>query len=182
MKKLIVPAFAAALVAVSGCTTPTHRYVAGETRAEVAGFSEYDINDTVSRALQSILTQDRIKVQPGANRAVMIVEDVVNDTLSRGNEAAGLANSIGQSLREELTNSGKVVVFNREVAQYAKVRVDPQYILRGRLVERTLKMDNSDYQKEYNLNLTLIELATGLEFWQKRIHVGKLVDRKNILN
>ena len=181
MKKLIVPAFTVALAVLAGCTTPTHRYVAGETRPEVAGFSEYDINDTVSRAMQSVLSQDRIKLQPGANRAVMIVEDVVNDTLSRGNEAAGLANSIGQSLREELTNSGKVVVYNREVAQYAKVRVEPQYILRGRLVERTLKMDNSDYQKEYNLNLTLIELSTGLEFWQKRIHVGKLVDRKNLM-
>ena len=182
MKKLLAPAVVVLLAALSGCTTPTRRYVAGEARPEVAGFSEYDINDTVSRAMQSVLTQDRIKIQPGANRAVMIVEDVVNDTLSRGNEAAGLANSIGQSLREELTNSGKVVVYNKEVAQYAKVRVEPQYILRGRLVERTLRMDNSDYQKEYNLNLTLIELSTGLEFWQKRIHVGKLVDKKNLMN
>ena len=182
MNRLLVSALALATAVFSGCTTPTHRYVEGETRAEVAGFSEYDINDTVSRALQSVISQDRIKLQPGANRAVMIVEDVVNDTLSRGNEAAGLANSIGQSLREELTNSGKVVVYNKEVAQYAKVRVEPQYILRGRLVERTLRMDNSDYQKEYNLNLTLIELSTGLEFWQKRIHVGKLVDRKNLMN
>ena len=182
MKSLLIPLCLIALAAAVGCTTPTRRYVEGETRPEVAGFSEYDINDTVARALQSILTQDRIKLQPGANRAVMIVEDVVNDTLSRGSEAVGLANSIGQSLREELTNSGKVVVYNREVAQYATVRVTPQYILKGRLGERNLKMDGSDYQKEYNLNLTLVEIATGLEFWQKRIHVGKLVDRKNLMN
>ena len=165
-----------------GCTTPTRRYVEGETREEVAGFSEYDINDTVSRAMQSVLSQDRIKLQPGANRAVMIVEDVIADTTSRGREAEGLANSIGQSLREELTGSGKVVVYNREVGQYAKVRVEPQYILKGRLTERNLKMDGSDYQREYNLNLTLVEIATGLEFWQKRIHVGKLIDKKNLLN
>ena len=182
MNRLLVSALALATAVFSGCTTPTHRYVEGETRAEVAGFSEYDINDTVARALQSILTQDRIKLQPGANRAVMIVEDVVNDTLSRGSEAVGLANSIGQSLREELTNSGKVVVYNREVAQYATVRVTPQYILKGRLGERNLKMDGSDYQKEYNLNLTLVEIATGLEFWQKRIHVGKLIDKKLLMN
>ena len=62
------------------------------------------------------------------------------------------------------------------------MRVEPQYILRGRLTERNLRMDNSDYQREYNLNLTLIEIATGLEFWQKRIHVGKLIDKKNLMN
>ena len=177
--KLMVVLVAATVV---GCTTPTHRYAAGETRAEVAGFSEYDLNDTVSRAIQSVLSQDRIKLHPGANRAVMIVEDVVADVTARGREAEGLANSIGQSLREELTNGGKVVVYNKEVGQYAKVRVEPQYILRGRLTERNLRMDNSDYQREYNLNLTLIEIATGLEFWQKRIHVGKLIDKKNLMN
>jgi len=182
MKGLIVPFACAALAAVIGCTTPTRRYAEGETREEVAGFSEFDVNDTVSRAMQSILRQDRIKLHPGANRAVMIVEDVVADTLSRGREASGLANILGQSLREELTGSGKVVVYNKEAGQYAKVRVEPQYLLKGRLVERNLKMDGSDYQKEYNLNLTLIELSTGLEFWQKRIHVGKLVDKKNIMN
>ena len=167
---------------VVGCTTPTRRYVQGETRAEVAGFSEYDINDTVSRAIQSVLSQDRIKLHPGSNRAVMIVEDVVADVTARGREAEGLANSIGQSLREELTNGGKVVVYNKEVGQFATVRVEPQYILRGRLTERNLRMDNSDYQREYNLNLTLIEISTGLEFWQKRVHIGKLIDKKNLMN
>ena len=181
MKRILIPICALALVATCGCTTPTRRFAENETRAEVAGFSDYDINDTVSRAMQSILGQDRIKLQPGANRAVMIVEDVTNDTLSRGREAEGLANSIGQTLREELTSSGKVVVYNREVGQYATVRVTPQYILKGRLTERNLKMDGSDYPKEYNLNLTLVEISTGLEFWQKRVHVGKLVDRKNLM-
>ena len=182
MNRLTVPAMALTALALFGCTTATHRYVEGETRSEVAGFSEYDINDTVSRAIQSVLSQDRIKLQPGANRAVMIVEDVVADTTSRGREAAGLANSIGQSLREELTGCGKVVVYNKEVGQYAKVRVEPQYVLRGRLTERNLRTDDGDYQREYNLNLTLIEIATGLEIWQKRIHVGKLIDKKNVLN
>jgi len=182
MNKMMILAASAVSAAVLGCTTATHRYVEGEARSEVAGFSEYDINDTVSRAIQSVISQDRIKLQPGANRAVMIVEDVVADTTSRGREATGLANSIGQSLREELTNGGKVVVYNKEVGQYAKVRVEPQYILRGRLTERNLRTDDGDYQREYNLNLTLVEISTGLEFWQKRIHVGKLIDKKNVLN
>ena len=182
MKVLRFAAVAAVAAAMAGCMTQTHRYVAGEARQTVAGFSEEDIQDTVSRAIQSVCSQDRIKLQAGANRAVMIVEDVKNDTLSRGRDAGALAEALGQSLREELTNGGKVVVYNKAAGQYATVKVDPQYILRGSLTERNLRQDNGDFQKEYNLNLTLIELATGLEFWQKRVHVGKLVDKTNVMN
>ena len=171
----------AALVAAgsSGCATQTRRYAVNETRQTVAGFSEEDINDTVSRAIQSICAQDRIKVREGENRAIVIVEDVTNDTMSRGRDAGVLAEAIGQSLREELTNGRKVVVYNREAGQYATVKVTPQYILRGRLAQRNLRQDNGDFQLEYNLHLTLIEIETGLEFWQKRIHVGKLAEKKN---
>lgn len=177
-----IAAIAFTTVAVlSGCATKTRRYAQGETRQTVAGFSEEDINDTVSRAIQSVCSQDRIKLQPGANRAVMIVEDVVNDTNSRGRDAGALAEALGQSLREELTNGGKVVVYNKEVAQYATVKVNPQYILRGRLTQRNLHQDDDDVQIEYNLNLTLIDIQTGLEFWQKRVHVGKLADAANAM-
>ena len=168
-------------VGFTGCTTATRRYAAGETRQTVSGFSEEDINDTVSRAIQSICSQDRIKLQAGANRAVLIVEDVKNDTLSRGRDAGALAESLGQSLREELTNGGKVIVYNKEAAQYATVKVQPQYILRGRLTQRNLRQDDGDLQVENNLNLTLIDLQTGLEFWQKRVHVGKLAAAANVM-
>ena len=178
---LTVALLAAMAVVSSGCTTATRRYVTNETRQTVSGFSEEDINDTISRAVQSICSQDRIKLQPGANRAVMIVEDVRNDTFSRGRDAEALAEALGQSLREELTNGKKVIVYNKEAAQYATIKVEPQYILRGRLTQRNLRQDNGDVQIEYNLNLTLIDLQTGLEFWQKRVHVGKLADAVNAM-
>ena len=182
MKRILIPVMAVALVATAGCTTQTRRYAAGETRQTVAGFSEEDIDDTISRAVQNILALDRIKVPQGAGHAIVIVKNVVNDTNSRGRDASALAEALGQSLREELTNSGKVIVYNEETAPNAKVKVEPQYRLSGRLTERNLRQDDGDFQKEYNLNLTLVELATGLEFWQKRIHVGKLVDKKNVMN
>lgn len=183
MKVLILPLLALAIVCTSGCATKTRRFVEGEKRETVAGFSEEDINDTVSRAIQSIYKLDRIKLKAGANRAVVIVEDVTNDTLSRGREAGILAEALGQSLRENLMNDEKsnVVVYNEEAARYAKVKVEPQYRLAGRLTERNLRQDNEDFQKEYNLNLTLVDLDTGLEFWQKRIHVGKLVDEGRVM-
>lgn len=174
---LVVLAFAFA-----GCTTKTHRISANESVQTVAGFSDDDIADCVSRAVQSIISLDRIKLKEGATRAVMIVDDVKNDTTERGLNASALAESLGQSLREELTNSRRVAVYNPEVAKYAKVAVEPQYRLVGRLAERNLRQDDGDFQKEYQLNLTLFDLDTGLEFWQKRIPLRKLVADKNLLN
>lgn len=168
--------------ALVGCTTTTRKFAANETRQTVAGYSETDVQDAVSRAIQSILSQDRIKLQAGANRAVMVVENIKNDTMSRGSSAAVLANTLGQRLRKELTNSRRVVVFNKTAAQYAQVRVTPQYHLSGILTERNLRQDNGDVQREYNLSLTMVELATGLEFWQEDIHIGKVVDETNVNN
>lgn len=167
---------------LTGCMTATHEYAEGETRKVVAGFAESNIQSVISRAQQSILSQDRIKLLPGANRAVMVVENIKVDTTSRGSTASALASTLGQRLRKELTNSGKVVVFNKAAAQYAKVKLEPQYHLSGVLTERNLRQDNGDLQREYNLELTLIELATGAEFWQENLHIGKLVDEKNANN
>jgi PBP1b-binding outer membrane lipoprotein LpoB len=181
MNKLAFAILAAAIVAAPGCTTKTRRFAEGESRQTVAGFSEEDINDTISRAKLDILALDCIKTPQGSNRAIVIVKNVVNDTNSRGRDASALAEVLGQSLREELTSSGRIVVYNEEVAPNAKVMVEPQYRLSGRLTERNLRQDDGDAQKEYNLNLTFVELATGLEFWQKRVHVGKIVDKTNIM-
>ena len=43
------------------------------------------------------------------------------------------------------------------------------------------RQENEDVQAEFNLNLTLIDLQTGTEFWQKRVHVGKLVAPSNLM-
>jgi hypothetical protein len=71
---LTVTVLTAFAVGFTGCTTTTRRYAAGETRRTVSSFAEEDINDTVSRAVQSVCSQDRIKLQAGANRAVLIVD------------------------------------------------------------------------------------------------------------
>lgn len=179
---MMMTAFAAVALGLVGCTTATRRYQDGEVRQTVAGFSEEDIQDTINRAVTSIFEKDRIKPLPGQNRAIMIIEDITIDTLTRGRDAGPLAEALGISLRENITESCRAVVYNKQAAQYAKVKLEPQYRLAGRLSERNMRQDNGDYQKEFNLNLTLVDLATGLEFWQKRIHVGKEVDAKNLMN
>lgn len=170
----------AAVLLTTGCATPTTE-LTPEAGQIVAGFAERDINASVKTAVDSIISQDRIKILPGANRAVVVIKNIINDTTSRGRDAEALAEALGLSLRESLTNSGKIVVYNPAAAQYATQRIDPQYALTGRLTQRFLRQDNGDVQIEYNLNLQLIDLATGLEFWQKRIPIRKLADRRNAL-
>ena len=183
MKRLIRGLVTAvAVVTVAGCSTPTHRYSEGEARATVAGFSEFDVNDVTGRAIAALMSSGRLCPASGAVRAVMVADDVIADTTCRGSEATGLADTLGISIRERLSASGKVDVFDERAAQGAKVRIVPQYRLRSRLTERNLRTDDDDYQREYNLNLTLVEIETGLEVWQKRIHVGKLIDKKHLLN
>lgn len=170
----------AAVLMLCSCTTQTAYIPEGARAQAVAGFSQDDIDDTVYRAVESLLSLDRIKAPEGSSRAIVVVENVKNDTSSRGRDAEALAEGLGLSLREELTNCGKIVVYNKEAAQYATVKVTPQYVLNGRLTQRNLRQDNSDIQIEYSLNLQLIDLATGLEFWQKRIPLRKLAAKKNV--
>ena len=170
----------AAVALATGCATTTHYVPQGGTVAAVGGFSQDDVDYTVSQAVQSLLAQGRLMSTDGS-RKVVVVENVVNDTLSRGSQSDALAELLGLSLRENLTNSGKIIVFNKRAAQYATVKVDPQFSLLGRLTQRNLRQDNGDIQIEYSLNLQLIELATGLEFWQKRIPLRKIADRANAL-
>jgi len=178
----VLPLLAAgALALLSACATKTGYIAEGETAQTVAGFSQDDIDAALNVAVQSVLSQDRIKVPQGSQRAVVIIKDIKNDTTSRGTNAGALAEALALGLRENLTNSGKVIVYNVEAAQYAKVKVTPQYSLTGRLTQRNLRQDNGDIQIEYSLNLQLIDLATGLEFWQKRIPIRKLADRRNAM-
>ncbi len=179
-KILVFASCCAVAVLFTGCATTTHYVPQGGTVAAVGGFSQDDVDYTVSQAVQSILAQGRLRSEDGS-RKVVIVENVINDTFSRGGQADALAEAVGLSLRENLTNSGKIIVFNKRVAQYATVKVDPQFTLLGRLTQRNLRQDNGDVQIEYSLNLQLIELATGLEFWQKRIPLRKIADRANAL-
>lgn len=179
-KMLAIAACCAASALMTGCATPTHYVPQGGTVAAVGGFSQDDIDYTVSQAVQSMLAQGRLRSEDGS-RKVVVVENVVDDTLSRGAQSDALAEALGLSLRENLTNSGKILVFNKSVAQYATVRVDPQLTLHGRLTQRNLRQDNGDIQVEYSLNLQLVDLATGLEFWQKRIPLRKIADRANAM-
>lgn len=181
MKCLAVGMLMAACFAMTACKTTTHIIPQGGRAQVVTGFSQDDIDYTISQAVQSILAQGCLRSQTPGERKIVNVKNVTNDTTTRGRDAEALAEGLGLSLREELTQSGKILVYNEQVAQYATRRVLPQFVLYGRLTNRFLRQDNGDQQIEYSLNLQLVDLATGLEMWQKRIPVRKVADQSNIM-
>ena len=195
MKKVVVSMsmFCSALILTvlvsTGCATKTS-YISddgtlenGKAAQTVAGFSEKDIQICVNRAVTSILNMqpNRIVPLPGSDRAVVVMKSTI-DTLSRGRDAAALSEALSIEFAQQLTDSGKIIVYDKKAAQYAQVNVEPQYQFNIRLTERVLRQDDGDAQKEYNMNLQLLNLKTGLVFWQRRVPLRKLVGEDNIMN
>ena len=179
LKVLATIAFASCIVA--GCQTRSRNIVYGQDTQDTSAFAQKDIDYVINQALQSLFRLDRIAVPAGASRAIIQVDRIKNDTSSYGSQADRLELEITQLLKEGLGESGKVILYNPEVRQYASVQVAPQFLLAGRLTQRNARLDNGDYYKEFALNLQLIEIATGLEYWQKRIPFSKEVDHDRLM-
>ncbi|MBR4170253.1 MAG: hypothetical protein IKR48_01220 [Kiritimatiellae bacterium] len=169
-----------ALTALTGCRTPTTNIDEMNDQAgAIAGFDYRDINRSLAKAVNSMLSVGRLQRTDGG-RWLVNVMPIKDDTTSRGRDTGALSGALHTSLCEELTNSGKCLIFNPDVARYAQTSATPQLVLIGEITSRTLFMDNHDRQIEYNLNLHLIETATGVEIWQKRVFIGKRADRNAI--
>lgn len=169
---------AAVLTVLTGCMTPTTNIDnVNDTAGAIMGFDYRDIDRGVREAVGDMLARGRLE-RPDNGRYVVNVKPVKDDTFSRGRDTGALSEAISVSLREELTNAKKIIVYNEEVARYAATPVVPQLVLYGTLSSRFLTMDNGNRQIEYFLNLQLVEIATGLEFWQKRVFIGKRTDAR----
>lgn len=184
MKKTFTCAIAMAALAaalfITGCKTKT-AYITAENDQVVKGFNERDIMFSTQSAVNSIINHNRIVPPAGSTRAVVIFEGIENHTNSRGRDADILSQNISISLRQQLTDSGKILVLNRDYAQYATQAVTPQYSFKGYVTERILWQDDDDAQVEYNLTLIFVDLATGLEFWQCRVPIRKVADASSVM-
>ena len=180
MKSILTISVASAAL-LCGCmhkTTMINTY--NDQAGAVAGFDYRDITNCLDIAVSDLLLSARLDRADGGRYLVNVME-IKNDTASLGRDADALSNVLGQGLKERLTNQQKILVYNPSVAQYATVRVDPQLALYGTVAERNIRMDNGVIQKEDYLTLTLVEISTGVEFWQKTVFIGKRVDARNAL-
>ena len=187
MKSLGFVAAAMAAFVMSGCMTEqTRRIVDGEDTEVTSGFAEADLKIVVSKAVQGINMASMRYAKPGKRRVVNVKPFTV-DTTARGSQASYLADSLKTMFEEALMGwdgeGGKFVVYNETfAAQTGRATVQPEFILTGKLSEQNVRRDNGNFYKENSLMLRLTDVATGLDFWQKRVPLQKAVDKKNVLN
>ena len=197
MKKCLMGLALAALVA--GCTTPTTRIDLRNDRGPmVAGLDYSDVQLAASQLVQSLLRSGRLDRGDG-QMYVMTVGRVKNDTMQRFD-----TDILTSYITEELMNSGKVMVtsamaagadnrdemvnavrsvrgnaeFNQSTVAQAGQLVAPTHSVYGKIIQRELRMDNGDKQIEYYFQLRIVELATGLQWWQQQIPIVKRTDAR----
>ena len=155
MNRLAIGFMAVAALAAAGCATEqTRRIARGEDTEVTSGFAEADLNIVVNEAVQG---------------------------------AGYLADSLKTMFEEALMGwdgeGGNFIVYNEDFAtQTGSAPVKPEFIMTGKLREQNVRRDNGNFYKENSLMIRLTDVATGLDFWQKRVPLQKAVDKKNVLN
>ena len=187
MKKMMMgAALAACAMTMTGCMTQSRLIPQGATAEVVAGFSQDDIESVLETVKEEINKASMRYAVPGKRR-VINVKNITNDTLSRGRDADFLSETLGEGLREKLTNSGNFIVYNEKMAIDAAaagrpVAAMPEFVMFGSLKQRNMRKDNGDVYQEFALHIRLVDVKTQLEFWQKRVPLRKEVDRRNSMN
>jgi len=195
MKKCLMGLVLVALVA--GCRTTTTRVdLLNDEGPQVAGIDYRDVQLAANKMLQTLYRSGRLDRGDG-QMYVMAVGNVKNKTFQR------LDTSILTShITQELMNSGKVVVssamaadaddrdemvngvrtvrgnaeFNQGTVPQAGQLVAPTHSIYGKIIQREIPMDNGDKQVEYYFQLRIVEVATGLQWWQNQTRIVKRTD------
>ena len=202
MNKCCTVLSVAALAALVGCATSTSRInTAYDTGAQVAGFDYRDVQETAHVMLQSLIGSGRLNRADGG-AYVLTIGKITNDTNRRFD-----TDVLTSYITEELMNSGKVLVtsamaqsadnrdeminaarsvrgnaeFNQASVAAAGQMIAPTHSLYGKIIEQQIRMDNGDRQIEYYIQLRIVDLGTGLQWWQKQHLIGKRADARNAM-
>ena len=195
MKNYLIALVMAALAA--GCVTPTTRIdVMNDNGPQVAGLDYRDVQLAANQMLQSLYKSGRLDRGDG-QMYVMAVGQVKNDTMQRFD-----TDVLTSYITQELMNSGKVMVtsamaanadnrdvmidgarsvrndaeFNQNTVVKLGQKVAPSHSVYGKIYQQERRMDNGDKQVEYYFQLRIVELATGLQWWQNQTFIGKRTD------
>lgn len=184
---------------LAGCATPTTRIDTRNDQGPMVAALDYrDVQLAANEMLQSLFRSGRLDRADG-KQYVMTIGKVKNDTMQRFD-----TDILTSYITEELMNNGKVMVtsamaatadnrdeminaarsvrndaeFNQSTVARTGQLVAPSHSLYGKIIQRELRMDNGDKQIEYYFQLRIVELATGLQWWQKQTLIGKRTDAR----
>ena len=189
-KFAMIAAVSFAVLSMTGCMTEKTRLIVdGETAEAAAGFTEDEIRASVSAVIQGI-SRASARYAVDDRRRIVNVKNLKIDTLSRGNDAAYLSETVAQCLKEGLMGydgpDGKFIIYNERIGASGRVR--PEFILDAKLMQRNVRRDNGNFYQEFSLLIQLTDCKDpnsdtyGLEFWQKRFPIRKAVDKNNAMN
>ena len=195
MKKCLMGLALVALVA--GCRTPTTRVdLRNDLGPQVAGIDYRDVQHAAQDALQTLYRSGRLDRGDG-QMYVMTVGRVKNDTMqsfdtdiltsyitedlmNNNKVMVTSAMAAGADNRDEMVNAARSVrgnaEFNQATVAQAGQLVAPTHSVYGKIIQREIRMDNGDKQIEYYFQLRIVELATGLQWWQRQVPIVKRTD------
>ena len=184
-KFAMIAAVSFAVLSMTGCMTEKTRLIVdGETAEAAAGFTEDEIRAFSLNVVQKINAASARYAVPGKRRIVN-VKNFKIDTLSRGNDAAYLSETIAQCIKEELLNGDIFIVYNERVG--AAGTVQPEFVLDAKLMQRNVRRDNGNYYQEFSLNVQMMDMVPGsqtygVEYFNRRFPIRKAVDKANAMN
>jgi len=115
----------------------------------------------VQQQLEKIMRSQRLS---GSAPHVMAIGEIKNDTTLVSNDNIEFMKAM---IASELTNSGLVMI-STNVGGAAKRDgkvLAPSLVLYGKLIQRDFRKEDGRLQREFTLELSIVDLASGTHIW-----------------
>jgi len=200
MKTVFMIALGAVCCCAAGRRTPTRNIDPASDRAGAVAAIDYrDLKRVTGEMPQSLMASGKLAARADGARHVLAVGKVRNDTMQRfdtdtltaqiieeisgsGTVLVTAAVAAGADGRDDMVDATRALRGDAEVKQGAVAApgqlLPPTLSLSGKIVQKEVRMDNGDKQIEYYFQLRLVEIATGIQGWQKQVFVGKRTDKR----
>jgi uncharacterized protein (TIGR02722 family) len=196
MKKIVTLALvAASALTLSACKTQPYLVDADNDSTKIVAALDYrDFEKAANTMVADMLASGALNKRDGS-RYVMIVGRITNDTMQRIDTA-----QLSKKIRVQLMQSGKVAmtaiseddninqvrkmrssaeVNQATVAKQGKI-LAPELSLSGSITQRDIKA-GSDKRIEYIFSLSVVDLESGLTFWEGEVPVIKMTDKDEVI-
>lgn len=192
MNKYLVMALAAAVsFSVSACKTQTALVDTANDSTQISASLEYrDFEKAANSMVADMLASGALN-KKGGGRYVMIVGRITNDTMQKIDTT-----QLSKKIRIQLMASGKVAMTAmqeddninnvRKLRKSSEVNqatvsgkgkiLAPELSLSGSINQREMSVGSSDKRIEYVFSLSVVDLETGLTFWEGEVPVIKIAD------
>ena len=163
------------------------------------GLDSRDFDNAAAQTVQDMLQSGAVN-KPSGGRYVLVISRVINDTMQRID-----TDQLIKRIRVELLKSGKVVtttamgyggVEDPMAMQVRQLRgsgefsqgnlarrsqmIAPELSLTGKLIQQNNRLGDGSQRVDYEFQLTLTDLKTGLGLWEGSAPINKLGSNRTV--